>query len=133
MYSCRFSVSLGEGECSGSSCVTILNHNQVFSLIILYRINLIFADYKNKSLKTCIHIVLLIFDTGVYTRNRNFRLYKSSKIGKYVPLEVAEDNKFYPIQSKNISIENQYFLSALVSNVRYTGPELNHCVFMNIY
>ncbi|XP_059765754.1 DNA-directed primase/polymerase protein isoform X2 [Balaenoptera ricei] len=62
----------------------------------------------------------LFVDLGVYTRNRNFRLYKSSKIGKYVPLEVAEDNKFYPIQSKNISIENQYFLSALVSNVRFS-------------
>ncbi|XP_036694512.1 DNA-directed primase/polymerase protein isoform X2 [Balaenoptera musculus] len=62
----------------------------------------------------------LFVDLGVYTRNRNFRLYKSSKIGKYVPLEVAEDNRFYPIQSKNISIENQYFLSALVSNVRFS-------------
>ncbi|XP_058905333.1 DNA-directed primase/polymerase protein isoform X6 [Kogia breviceps] len=62
----------------------------------------------------------LFVDLGVYTRNRNFRLYKSSKIGKYVPLEVAEDNKFYPIQLKNISKENQYFLSALVSNVRFS-------------
>ncbi|XP_007466581.1 PREDICTED: DNA-directed primase/polymerase protein [Lipotes vexillifer] len=62
----------------------------------------------------------LFVDLGVYTRNRNFRLYKSSKIGKYVPLEVAEDNKFYPVQSKNISKENQYFLSALVSNVRFS-------------
>lgn len=70
---------------------------------------------------------------GVYTRNRNFRLYKSSKIGKYVALEVAEDNRFFPMQSKNISKENQYFLSSLVSNVRYAGPELNCCVLMNIY
>ncbi|DAA14533.1 DNA-directed primase/polymerase protein isoform X1 [Bos indicus x Bos taurus] len=62
----------------------------------------------------------LFVDLGVYTRNRNFRLYKSSKIGKYVALEVAEDNKFFPIQSKNISKENQYFLSSLVSNVRFS-------------
>ncbi|XP_032474081.1 DNA-directed primase/polymerase protein isoform X2 [Phocoena sinus] len=62
----------------------------------------------------------LFVDLGVYTRNRNFRLYKSSKIGKYVPLEVAEDNKFYPVQSENISKENQYFLSSLVSNVRFS-------------
>ena len=48
-------------------------------------------------------------------------------------LEVAEDNRFRPIQSKNVSKENQYFLSSLVSNVRYTGLELNHCVFVNIY
>ncbi|XP_055423395.1 DNA-directed primase/polymerase protein isoform X3 [Bubalus kerabau] len=62
----------------------------------------------------------LFVDLGVYTRNRNFRLYKSSKLGKYVALEVAEDNRFFPIQSKNISKENQYFLSSLVSNVRFS-------------
>ncbi|XP_007939079.1 DNA-directed primase/polymerase protein [Orycteropus afer afer] len=67
--------------------------------------------------KDNIHVV---FDVGVYTRNRNFRLYKSSKIGKHVALEVAEDNKFFPTQSKNISKENQYFLSSLVSNVRFS-------------
>nr|XP_027783019.1 DNA-directed primase/polymerase protein [Marmota flaviventris] len=61
----------------------------------------------------------LFVDLGVYTRNRNFRLYKSSKIGKRVALEVAEDNKFFPKQSKSISEENQYFLSSLVSNVRF--------------
>ncbi|XP_019522481.1 PREDICTED: DNA-directed primase/polymerase protein [Hipposideros armiger] len=59
----------------------------------------------------------LFVDLGVYTRNRNFRLYKSSKIGKIVALEVAEDNKFSLTQS-NISKENQYFLYSLVSNVR---------------
>ncbi|XP_039738583.1 DNA-directed primase/polymerase protein isoform X5 [Pteropus medius] len=57
--------------------------------------------------------------TGVYTRNRNFRLYKSSKIGKPVALEVAEDNKFSLTQS-DISEENQYFLSSLISNVRFS-------------
>uniref|UniRef100_A0A8D2CLZ7 DNA-directed primase/polymerase protein n=1 Tax=Sciurus vulgaris TaxID=55149 RepID=A0A8D2CLZ7_SCIVU len=62
----------------------------------------------------------LFVDLGVYTRNRNFRLYKSSKIGKCVTLEVAEDNKFFPKQSKSISEENQYFLSSLVSNVRFS-------------
>ncbi|XP_029412250.1 DNA-directed primase/polymerase protein isoform X2 [Nannospalax galili] len=62
----------------------------------------------------------LFVDLGVYTRNRNFRLYKSSKIGKCVALEVAEDNKFFPKQSKDISQENQYFLSSLVSNIRFS-------------
>ncbi|XP_063520435.1 DNA-directed primase/polymerase protein isoform X9 [Pongo pygmaeus] len=59
----------------------------------------------------------LFVDLGVYTRNRNFRLYKSSKIGKRVALEITEDNKFFPIQSKDVSDEYQYFLSSLVSNV----------------
>ncbi|XP_037382292.1 DNA-directed primase/polymerase protein isoform X2 [Talpa occidentalis] len=62
----------------------------------------------------------LFVDLGVYTRNRNFRLYKSSKIGKHVTLEIAEDNKFVPKQYKNVSEENQYFLSSLVSNVRFS-------------
>ncbi|KFO24339.1 DNA-directed primase/polymerase protein [Fukomys damarensis] len=62
----------------------------------------------------------LFVDLGVYTRNRNFRLYKSSKIGKCVVLQVAEDNRFFPKQSKNTSEENQYFLSSLVSNVRFS-------------
>uniref|UniRef100_A0A2K5PTH1 DNA-directed primase/polymerase protein n=1 Tax=Cebus imitator TaxID=2715852 RepID=A0A2K5PTH1_CEBIM len=62
----------------------------------------------------------LFVDLGVYTRNRNFRLYKSSKIGKCVALEVAEENRFFPIQSENVSEEYQYFLSSLVSNVRFS-------------
>ncbi|XP_027714473.1 DNA-directed primase/polymerase protein-like isoform X2 [Vombatus ursinus] len=62
----------------------------------------------------------LFVDVGVYTRNRNFRLYKSSKLGKCVSLEVAEDNKFFPKQSKTISEENQYFLSSLVTNIRFS-------------
>ncbi|XP_036619274.1 DNA-directed primase/polymerase protein [Trichosurus vulpecula] len=62
----------------------------------------------------------LFVDVGVYTRNRNFRLYKSSKLGKCVPLEVAEDNKFFPKQSKTVSEENQYFLSSLVTNIRFS-------------
>ncbi|XP_072480103.1 DNA-directed primase/polymerase protein isoform X3 [Notamacropus eugenii] len=62
----------------------------------------------------------LFVDVGVYTRNRNFRLYKSSKLGKRVPLEVAEDNRFFPKQSKTVSTENQYFLSSLVTNIRFS-------------
>ncbi|XP_036084561.1 DNA-directed primase/polymerase protein isoform X3 [Rousettus aegyptiacus] len=61
----------------------------------------------------------LFVDLGVYTRNRNFRLYKSSKIGKPVALEIAEDNKFSLTQS-DVSEENQYFLSSLISNVRFS-------------
>nr|XP_051688901.1 DNA-directed primase/polymerase protein isoform X4 [Oryctolagus cuniculus] len=57
---------------------------------------------------------------GVYTRNRNFWLYKSSKLGKHVALEIAEDNKFFPKQSKTIPEENQYFLSSFVCNVRFS-------------
>ncbi|XP_021249032.1 DNA-directed primase/polymerase protein isoform X3 [Numida meleagris] len=55
---------------------------------------------------------------GVYTRNRNFRMYKSSKAGKNVILKIAEDNKFVPNCEENISLEEAYFLSSLVCNVR---------------
>ncbi|XP_042323799.1 DNA-directed primase/polymerase protein isoform X2 [Sceloporus undulatus] len=58
---------------------------------------------------------------GVYTKNRNFRLYKSSKAGKCVVLDIAEDNKFIPKPVKNSSIEEQYFLSSLICNVRYSN------------
>ncbi|XP_045053172.2 DNA-directed primase/polymerase protein isoform X2 [Desmodus rotundus] len=77
--------------------------------------DLSFLVVKNTTGKNCLFV-----DLGVYTRNRNFRLYKSSKIGKLVVLEVAEDNKFSVTQSNDISEENQYFLSSLVSNVRFS-------------
>ena len=36
----------------------------------------------------------ICFNTGVYTRNRNFRLYLSSKLGKDVSLRVSRENRF---------------------------------------
>uniref|UniRef100_UPI00398E79A4 DNA-directed primase/polymerase protein isoform X4 n=1 Tax=Pristiophorus japonicus TaxID=55135 RepID=UPI00398E79A4 len=60
----------------------------------------------------------LFVDLGVYTKNRNFRLYKSSKLGKNTSFEVAEDNQFVPKPQKNVSREELFFLSSLVSNVR---------------
>ncbi|NWX82639.1 PRIPO protein, partial [Nothoprocta pentlandii] len=60
----------------------------------------------------------LFVDLGkFYTKNRNFRMYKSSKAGKNVILKIAEDNKFVPTCEKNISPEEAYFLSSLVCNV----------------
>ncbi|XP_064305697.1 DNA-directed primase/polymerase protein isoform X2 [Phalacrocorax carbo] len=60
----------------------------------------------------------LFVDLGVYTRNRNFRMYKSSKAGKNVILKIAEDNKFVPNCEENVSLEEAYFLSSLVCNIR---------------
>ncbi|XP_065592617.1 DNA-directed primase/polymerase protein isoform X2 [Cyrtonyx montezumae] len=60
----------------------------------------------------------LFVDLGVYTKNRNFRIYKSSKAGKNVILKIAEDNKFVPNREDNISLEEAYFLSSLVCNIR---------------
>ncbi|XP_065692230.2 DNA-directed primase/polymerase protein isoform X1 [Patagioenas fasciata] len=60
----------------------------------------------------------LFVDLGVYTKNRNFRMYKSSKAGKNVILKIAEDNKFVPNCEENVSLEEAYFLSSLICNVR---------------
>ncbi|KAG9467300.1 hypothetical protein GDO78_015205 [Eleutherodactylus coqui] len=62
----------------------------------------------------------LFIDLGVYTKNRNFRLYKSSKLGKNVNFEVAEDNRYAVKTSKHVSEEEQIFLCSLISNVRFT-------------
>ncbi|XP_001369409.2 DNA-directed primase/polymerase protein isoform X1 [Monodelphis domestica] len=77
--------------------------------------NLSFLIVKNKGGEDHLFV-----DVGVYTRNRNFRLYKSSKLGKWVPLEIAEDNRFFPKPSKTVSEEYQYFLSSLVTNIRFS-------------
>ena len=37
---------------------------------------------------------VLICDEGVYSKNRNFRLYMSSKLGKDINLKLANENKF---------------------------------------
>ncbi|NXW59672.1 PRIPO protein, partial [Eurystomus gularis] len=59
----------------------------------------------------------LFVDLGVYTKNRNFRMYKSSKAGKTVILKIAEDNEFVPSCKDNVSLEEAYFLSSLICNV----------------
>lgn len=67
------------------------------------------------------YMVMIVFTkTGVYTKNRNFRLYKSSKVGKNVAFTVAEDNKFVSKPEKGISAEQSLFLASLVCNLRYT-------------
>ncbi|NXD70187.1 PRIPO protein, partial [Eolophus roseicapillus] len=67
----------------------------------------------------------LFVDLGkFYTKNRNFRMYKSSKAGRNVILKIAEDNKFVPKCEQNVSMEEAYFLSSLVCNVS------NRCIYV---
>ncbi|NXM57790.1 PRIPO protein, partial [Illadopsis cleaveri] len=63
----------------------------------------------------------LFVDLGVYTKNRNFRMYKSSKAGKNVILKIAEDNKFIPNCERDVSLEEAYFLSSLICNTRFVA------------
>uniref|UniRef100_A0A8C9S8I1 DNA-directed primase/polymerase protein n=1 Tax=Scleropages formosus TaxID=113540 RepID=A0A8C9S8I1_SCLFO len=60
----------------------------------------------------------LFVDLGVYTKNRNFRLYKSSKAGKNVAFSLAEDNAFVPPPDKQRCTEERVFLTSLVTNIR---------------
>ncbi|XP_015772124.1 PREDICTED: DNA-directed primase/polymerase protein-like [Acropora digitifera] len=61
-------------------------------------------------------------DEGVYTRNRNFRIFKSTKIGKNSHLVVSNQNMFKPSlkdREGRFSKHQEYlfFLDSLVSNV----------------
>uniref|UniRef100_A0A8C8XMI1 DNA-directed primase/polymerase protein n=1 Tax=Panthera leo TaxID=9689 RepID=A0A8C8XMI1_PANLE len=119
-------------EADGKKMVALLIEHVCKALQELYRVNCSAEDVFNLDSSTeekfSRHLIFQLHDVafkdnihvGVYTRNRNFRLYKSSKIGKHVALEIAEDNKFFPKHSETVSEENQCFLSSLVSNVRFS-------------
>ncbi|XP_077575790.1 DNA-directed primase/polymerase protein isoform X1 [Stigmatopora nigra] len=63
-------------------------------------------------------------DLGVYTKNRNFRLYKSSKVGKNVAFTLADDNEFVPKAIKGVSSEESIFLASLVCNLSFAGQRI---------
>ncbi|XP_026803498.3 DNA-directed primase/polymerase protein isoform X1 [Pangasianodon hypophthalmus] len=65
-----------------------------------------------------------VYYAGVYTKNRNFRLYKSSKLGKNAAFSVAEDNKFVPSSNKHTTEEERIFLASLVTNVSFTSQRI---------
>nr|XP_040042200.1 DNA-directed primase/polymerase protein [Gasterosteus aculeatus aculeatus]XP_040042201.1 DNA-directed primase/polymerase protein [Gasterosteus aculeatus aculeatus] len=66
----------------------------------------------------------LFVDLGVYTKNRNFRLYKSSKVGKNAAFKLADDNKFTNKLEKGVSEEESVFLASLVCNVSFTSQRI---------
>lgn len=59
----------------------------------------------------------LFCDKGVYTKNRNFRLYLSTKHSKQTPLVVAKDNQYCPTLSLGTSEKKQIFLDSLITLV----------------
>uniref|UniRef100_A0A3Q3W3Z1 DNA-directed primase/polymerase protein n=1 Tax=Mola mola TaxID=94237 RepID=A0A3Q3W3Z1_MOLML len=78
-----------------------------------------FLQVKNKDGQDCLFV-----DLGVYTKNRNFRLYKSSKVGKNAAFTVAEDSRFSATPEKGISEEKSVFLASLVCNLSFTGQRI---------
>jgi len=60
-------------------------------------------------------------DVGVYTRNRNFRLYLSRKLGKEATLLVADSNEF-PLPGPDESAaerDRQAFFASLLCQIHY--------------
>lgn len=67
---------------------------------------------------------VLFCDEGVYTKNRHFRLYKSSKYGKNIPLRLSEFN-YFPIEiTEEASREKCIFLSSLITYCDAQGSQL---------
>lgn len=56
----------------------------------------------------------LFIDTAVYTRNRHFRIYKSTKWGKQSNLIISDDCKYIPSNVRNDK-ELSIFLDSLIS------------------
>ncbi|KAM9792562.1 DNA-directed primase/polymerase protein [Neosynchiropus ocellatus] len=83
------------------------------------RDDLSFLLVKNKDARDSLFV-----DLGVYTKNRNFRLYRSSKVGKNAAFALAEDNLFVPKAERGISAEGSLFLSSLVCNISFTGQRI---------
>ena len=78
----------------------------------------------NQSLNQDIYPPAIIcIATGVYTKNRNFRVFLSSKLGKEARLCVARENRFRSaygeeLQRQRRSKRFNTLIDSLVSNVR---------------
>ena len=77
-------------------------------------------------------------DLGVYTKNRNFRLYGSSKVGKDTHLVISDENGFHGSyhqkrRLKNEKFDSQYltFLDTLVCHYGKVTSDLNILTFAN--
>ncbi|VDI75055.1 Hypothetical predicted protein [Mytilus galloprovincialis] len=62
----------------------------------------------------------LFCDQGVYTKNRNFRLFQSRKFGKNNPLVISEDNLYIPPKDDVLSFEHIIFNDSLIANIEYS-------------
>eukprot|EP01135_Chromosphaera_perkinsii_P002987 Nk52_evm9s232 gene=Nk52_evmTU9s232 len=57
-------------------------------------------------------------DPCVYSKNRNFRTYKSKKAGKDTFLEIAKQNSFVPFK-KTANREKDMFLYSMIGNIQF--------------
>ncbi|KAL3990279.1 Herpesviridae UL52/UL70 DNA primase family protein [Acanthocheilonema viteae] len=73
--------------------------------------------------------LVTFFDAAVYSANRNFRLYLSSKLGKNNPLVLAQRCNFYA--HKKHRSRKQIFLDSLIVPIKYNTPEIFHLSITN--
>ncbi|CAL1269321.1 unnamed protein product [Larinioides sclopetarius] len=70
---------------------------------------------------------VLFCDAGVYTKNRNFRIYLSTKYGKNAPLLLSPHNQYIPNTNTDYTDENEViFYDSLVTFFR------NDCSFKRL-
>ncbi|KAL7079885.1 hypothetical protein ACQ4LE_000567 [Meloidogyne hapla] len=67
---------------------------------------------------------IFICDIGVYTRNRNFRIFQSSKCGKDTVLQLADYCRFYEENGQQLPKNAKIFLDSLVIPYGYDKLEL---------
>lgn len=83
-------------------------------------------DIKKLFVQNAKHSVVLFCDEGVYTKNRNFRLLHSTKLGKNTPLVVAPENQYIPALKNGVSKDEQLFLDSLVTTVEESSKVLTY-------
>ena len=87
-----------------------LKENQVPNLSAAEQQSLFIKNDKGNSVS--------FVDVGVYSKNRNFRLFLSSKFGKNVPLVIGNSNSFHPKLTSNES----FFKASLITHFEDFQP-----------
>lgn len=82
------------------------------------------SEISKLYVSTSIEGTSLFIDRGVYTKNRQFRLIESSKIGKVTSLKVSNQNK-YPLRNENDlklnGLSRSFFFATLVGHIVFTS------------
>ncbi|KAJ1521277.1 hypothetical protein ONE63_002958 [Megalurothrips usitatus] len=84
------------------------------------------ADVRNLFVSDKHGVSKIFCDEAVYTKNRHFRVYKSTKWNKNSPLILSLENEYKPVLKGNEELpEMQLFLDSLITYVDITSTEIN--------
>lgn len=75
------------------------------------------SDIKNLFVLDSKNTEVLFCDEGVYTRNRNFRMFQSTKLGKNSPLIISQENEYVPNNKYGVYQEEKIFQDSLITLV----------------